>query len=381
MFGGRDVRFMQRVAEATGVRARRLHRDLHLRLPAALLREPRRGRDRRALRRRHREGHPGHRHQGRVPQVRGRRARASPSNVEKLHRAVRARQPADRRADHGPLAAGVQHRPAPGRDLPRGGRRPGEDPDRPHRRHRRPRLHRGPARQRRVDRPGPLRPGRCSCRTTSATRRPPSCCAAATPTGCSSPRTSARPSTGSRRRPVAGPAWTPGLVRNWSMTLVFEEVVPWLREQGVLDDAAARRSSWTTRAAGCSADGRRARRRLPGRRPVARRGDGGCLARIERRDPELNAFCLVDAEGALADARGSEARWARGEPAGPLDGVPVGVKDLFLTRGWPTLRGSQGDRRRPARGSDDAPVGGRAAPRTAPCCSARRPRRSSAGRA
>jgi phosphotriesterase-related protein len=29
-----------------------------------------------------------------------------------------------------------------------------------------------------------------------------------------------------------------GMIRNWSMTLVFEEVVPWLREQGVLDDAA-----------------------------------------------------------------------------------------------------------------------------------------------
>ncbi|HEY2216249.1 MAG TPA: hypothetical protein VGH21_02060 [Solirubrobacteraceae bacterium] len=29
-----------------------------------------------------------------------------------------------------------------------------------------------------------------------------------------------------------------GAIRNWSMTLVFDEVVPWLREQGVLDDAA-----------------------------------------------------------------------------------------------------------------------------------------------
>ena len=28
-----------------------------------------------------------------------------------------------------------------------------------------------------------------------------------------------------------------GAIRNWSMTLVFEEVVPWLREQGVMDDA------------------------------------------------------------------------------------------------------------------------------------------------
>ena len=29
-----------------------------------------------------------------------------------------------------------------------------------------------------------------------------------------------------------------GAIRNWSMTLVFDEVVPWLRDQGVLDDAA-----------------------------------------------------------------------------------------------------------------------------------------------
>ncbi len=65
------------------------------------------------------------------------------------------------------------------------------------------------------------------------------------------------------------------------------------------------------------------------------------LARIERLDGEINAFCLVDGERALTEARASQERWARGEPAGPLDGVPVAVKDLLLTRGWPTLRGSR----------------------------------------
>jgi len=65
------------------------------------------------------------------------------------------------------------------------------------------------------------------------------------------------------------------------------------------------------------------------------------LARITRLNPAINAFCLVDAEGALAAARESERRWGRGEPLGPLDGVPVSVKDLLLTRGWPTLRGSR----------------------------------------
>jgi aspartyl-tRNA(Asn)/glutamyl-tRNA(Gln) amidotransferase subunit A len=64
------------------------------------------------------------------------------------------------------------------------------------------------------------------------------------------------------------------------------------------------------------------------------------LERIFRLDPAVNAFCLVDADGALAAARASEERWRRGEPAGLIDGVPVSVKDLFLTGGHPTLRGS-----------------------------------------
>ncbi len=64
------------------------------------------------------------------------------------------------------------------------------------------------------------------------------------------------------------------------------------------------------------------------------------LERIERVDPVLNAFCLVDPDAALNAARASEARWRRGEPVGPLDGVPTSIKDLVLTKGWPTQRGS-----------------------------------------
>jgi len=64
------------------------------------------------------------------------------------------------------------------------------------------------------------------------------------------------------------------------------------------------------------------------------------LATIDRADSELNAFCLVDPEQARAAARASEGRWERGGPCGLLDGVPVAIKDLLLTRGWPTLRGS-----------------------------------------
>lgn len=65
------------------------------------------------------------------------------------------------------------------------------------------------------------------------------------------------------------------------------------------------------------------------------------LARIEAVDKHVNAFCLVDAEAALAAARGSEARWMQREPRGMVDGIPATVKDLILSEGWPTLRGSK----------------------------------------
>jgi aspartyl-tRNA(Asn)/glutamyl-tRNA(Gln) amidotransferase subunit A len=65
------------------------------------------------------------------------------------------------------------------------------------------------------------------------------------------------------------------------------------------------------------------------------------LHRVRRHDPEVNAFCLVDADAALGAAKESEERWRRGEPVGALDGVPISIKDILLTRGWPTLRGSR----------------------------------------
>jgi aspartyl-tRNA(Asn)/glutamyl-tRNA(Gln) amidotransferase subunit A len=64
------------------------------------------------------------------------------------------------------------------------------------------------------------------------------------------------------------------------------------------------------------------------------------LERIEALNGRLNAFCYL-ASDALDAARASEARWRKGAPMGLLDGVPVTVKDLLLTRGWPTLRGSK----------------------------------------
>jgi aspartyl-tRNA(Asn)/glutamyl-tRNA(Gln) amidotransferase subunit A len=65
------------------------------------------------------------------------------------------------------------------------------------------------------------------------------------------------------------------------------------------------------------------------------------LDRLDALQPKINAFCIVDRDGALAAARVSEGRWLRGEPAGRLDGVPATIKDLMLMRGFPTLRGSR----------------------------------------
>ncbi len=61
---------------------------------------------------------------------------------------------------------------------------------------------------------------------------------------------------------------------------------------------------------------------------------------IERHNGKFNAFCLLDEEAAMAAARESEARWMAGMPRGLVDGVPTTIKDLLITKGWPTLRGS-----------------------------------------
>jgi aspartyl-tRNA(Asn)/glutamyl-tRNA(Gln) amidotransferase subunit A len=63
--------------------------------------------------------------------------------------------------------------------------------------------------------------------------------------------------------------------------------------------------------------------------------------RLDALQPKLNAFCVVDREGALAAAREAERRWRQGEPLSQIDGVPATIKDLVLMRGFPTLRGSK----------------------------------------
>ena len=81
------------------------------------------------------------------------------------------------------------------------------------------------------------------------------------------------------------------------------------------------------------------------------------LARIERWEPHLHALYLLRPEAALEQARASEARWQRGEPQGPLDGVPVTIKDNIATQGDPTPLGTAATELRPA--PADAPPAAR----------------------
>lgn len=64
------------------------------------------------------------------------------------------------------------------------------------------------------------------------------------------------------------------------------------------------------------------------------------LRRIERDNPAINAFCGLYPEETLAMARASEARWLRGEPVGPLEGVPATIKGMLWQKGFPNRRGS-----------------------------------------
>src|SRR5437763_16842787 len=62
---------------------------------------------------------------------------------------------------------------------------------------------------------------------------------------------------------------------------------------------------------------------------------------IARWEPHLKALYAYDPEGARAEAKTSSERWAKGAPQGPLDGVPVTVKENIASKGVPMPLGTE----------------------------------------
>ena len=65
------------------------------------------------------------------------------------------------------------------------------------------------------------------------------------------------------------------------------------------------------------------------------------LDHIEAHDGPLNAWCLLDRDVSVDYAKQAEQRYHKGNSQGLVDGIPVAVKDVFLTPMWPTLKGSK----------------------------------------
>lgn len=77
-----------------------------------------------------------------------------------------------------------------------------------------------------------------------------------------------------------------------------------------------------------------------------------CIARIEATEPQINAFTGTRFEAARAQAARVDAQRQRGDPLGPLAGVPFAVKNLFDIAGEVTLAGSRINRSHPPATAD-----------------------------
>lgn len=78
------------------------------------------------------------------------------------------------------------------------------------------------------------------------------------------------------------------------------------------------------------------------------------LGRIEEIDPSINAFRVLDTKGARAAAAEADRRWEDGVPCGPLDGLPISVKDTLMAEGFAFRQGSLATDEVPA--TESAPV-------------------------
>ncbi|WP_018633952.1 amidase [Neomegalonema perideroedes] len=81
------------------------------------------------------------------------------------------------------------------------------------------------------------------------------------------------------------------------------------------------------------------------------------LKRVEASEPQLKALWAYDPQSARAAAKASEARWSKGEPAGPIDGIPTTLKENIPTKGLPTPLGCAAVPLIPA--AEDAPPAAR----------------------
>ncbi len=84
----------------------------------------------------------------------------------------------------------------------------------------------------------------------------------------------------------------------------------------------------------------RRRRRFRDGRMTSRELVEACLAVIEAREPDVQAWTFLDREHALRQADAADDAHRHGRPHGPLHGVPVGIKDIFDTGDMPTEFGS-----------------------------------------
>ncbi|MBI3400680.1 MAG: amidase [Acidobacteria bacterium] len=82
-------------------------------------------------------------------------------------------------------------------------------------------------------------------------------------------------------------------------------------------------------------------RRLRARRTTSEQATNECLQRIDADNPRLNAFILVMADAARAQARELDRELAAGKDRGPLHGVPMSIKDLYDIRGTATTAASR----------------------------------------